>query len=130
MSGRELSINCGTALFTMRTVLLYEGYEPVVRTLPGPDSPSPLAIIAPSAEVGADEHTWALSGDIERRRTHRTDFADVLEPERLVESLVKGASSEKAKLTSIRSSLAVNVLAALTQAAQDVQAQDQGSAWS
>ncbi|SEH03998.1 Nitroreductase [Nonomuraea solani] len=124
-AGRALLISCGADLFTMRTVMRCEGYEPVVRILPDPDRPGLLATVEPGEQVKADEPTWVLGGEIERRRTHRAGFADVPVPEQLIESLVKAAMSEGAKLTPVRSPDAVSVLAALTQVAQGVQVQDQ-----
>ncbi|MEV4089694.1 nitroreductase family protein, partial [Nonomuraea fuscirosea] len=124
-AGRELLISCGAALFTMRTAMRCEGYEPAVRILPDPDRPGLLATIRPGVEIEADEPTWVLGGEIERRHTHRAGFADVPLPDRFVESLAKAAMAEGATLTPVRSSAAVNVLAALTQAAQGVQAQDE-----
>ncbi|MEO3867633.1 nitroreductase family protein [Nonomuraea sp. B12E4] len=124
-AGRELLISCGAALFTMSTTIRFEGYEPVVRILPDPDRPGLLATIRPGEEIEADELTWVLGGEIERRRTHRAGFADVPIPDQLIESLARAAMREGAKLTPIRSPAAVNVLAALTQAAQGVQVQEQ-----
>jgi nitroreductase len=123
-AGRELLISCGAALFTMRTVLRREGFEPVVRTLPDPDRPSLLATVGLGGVVEAGEPVRMLSGEIERRRTHRAGFADVPVPDRLIDRLVAAAASEGARLTPVRSGAAVNVIAALTQAAQGVQAQD------
>ncbi|MFC4015170.1 Acg family FMN-binding oxidoreductase [Nonomuraea purpurea] len=124
-SGRELLISCGAALFTLRTAMRCEGFEPVVRILPDPDRPSLLATLHPGAEVRPDESTRSLGCQIEHRRTHRAGFADVPVPETLVERLVRAAMEEGARLTPIRSPEAVRVVAALTQAAQAVQAQDQ-----
>ncbi|MEV0236292.1 nitroreductase family protein [Nonomuraea sp. NPDC050786] len=124
VSGRELLISCGAALFTMRTAMRCEGFEPVVRTLPDPDRPSLLATLRPGAEARADETVKVLGGEIERRRTHRAGFADVPVPDRVVERLVLAAMEECAKLTPVRSPDAIKVIAGLTQAAQGVQAQD------
>ncbi|MFI6925300.1 Acg family FMN-binding oxidoreductase [Nonomuraea spiralis] len=124
-AGRELLISCGAALFTMRTAMRCQGYEPVVRILPDPDRPGLLATIRPGAESEPDEPTRVLGGEIERRHTHRAGFADVPVPDQLVESLVRAAMSEGGKLTPVRSPEAVDVLAALTRAAQGVQTQDQ-----
>ncbi|SDL74004.1 Acg family FMN-binding oxidoreductase [Nonomuraea jiangxiensis] len=124
-AGRELLISCGAALFTMSTAMRCEGYEPAVRILPDPDRPGLVATIRPGEELEADELTRVLGGEIERRRTHRAGFADVPLPDRLIESLARGAMREGAKLTPIRAPAAVHVLAALTQAAQGVQAQDE-----
>ncbi|MFD1538608.1 Acg family FMN-binding oxidoreductase [Nonomuraea guangzhouensis] len=123
-AGRQLLISCGAALFTMRTALACEGYQPVVRVLPDPDRPSLLATVRLGATIEADEHTRLLRGEIERRRTHRAGFTNLPVPEQLVEQLVREASMEQARLTPVRSPDAVRVVAALTQAAQGVQAQD------
>ncbi|MFG1949228.1 Acg family FMN-binding oxidoreductase [Nonomuraea sp. NPDC048826] len=123
-AGRELLISCGAALFTMRTVIRCEGYEPLVRILPDAARPDLLATVRLGKEIDADEATWVLGGEIERRRTHRAGFADVPVPGQLIESLVRAAMSEGARLTPIRSPGAVGVVAALTRAAQNVQAQD------
>ncbi|MEO3789549.1 hypothetical protein ABGB14_05020 [Nonomuraea sp. B10E15] len=123
-TGREVLISCGAALFTMRTVLRHEGFEPVVRVLPDPDRPSLLATLRPGAGIQPDESTAVLAGEIRHRRTHRAGFADVPVPDRLIDRLSAAALSEGAKLTPVRAPEAVDVLAALTQAAQGVQAQD------
>ncbi|WP_345564833.1 Acg family FMN-binding oxidoreductase [Nonomuraea rosea] len=124
-SGRELLISCGAALFTMRTAMRCEGFEPEVRTLPDPDRPSLVATLRPGREVQPDESIRALGGEIQRRRTHRAGFADLPVPDRVVERLVRAAMEEGAKLTPVRPPEAVRIIAALTQAAQGVQAQDQ-----
>ncbi|WP_433519324.1 Acg family FMN-binding oxidoreductase [Nonomuraea sp. CA-143628] len=123
-AGRELLISCGAALFTIRTALRCAGYEPSVRVLPDPDRPSLLATISVGAELETDQHTRALGPEIERRRTHRAGFIDLPVPERLLDGLVKDARSEGARLTPVGSPAAVNIIAALTQAAQAAQAQD------
>ncbi|MFC4119915.1 Acg family FMN-binding oxidoreductase [Nonomuraea zeae] len=123
-SGRELLISCGAALFTARTAMRCEGFEPDVRILPDPDRPSLLATIRPGREVQPDESIRALGAEIERRRTHRAGFADMPVPDRLVERLVRAAMEEGPRLTPVRSPEAVRIIAALTQAAQGVQAQD------
>ena len=123
-AGRELLISCGAALFTIRTALRCAGFEPSVRVLPDPDRPSLLATIRLGTEVAANEDTRALGVEIERRRTHRAGFTDLPVPERLVEGLVKDARCEGARLTPVGSPAAVDVIAALTQAAQAAQSQD------
>ncbi|MFI9846615.1 Acg family FMN-binding oxidoreductase [Nonomuraea sp. NPDC051941] len=124
VAGRELVIGCGAALFTMRTAMRCEGIEPIVRTLPDPDRPSLLATLRPGARMDADESIRTLGAQIERRRTHRAGFADVPVPDRLIERLIRAAAEEGATLTPVRSPEAVRVIAALTQAAQGIQAQD------
>ncbi|MBE1583571.1 Acg family FMN-binding oxidoreductase [Nonomuraea angiospora] len=123
-SGRELLISCGAALYTLRTAMRCQGWEPVVCTLPDPDRPSLLARLRPGAETAPDESLKTLGREIKRRRTHRAGFADVPVPDRLIERLTRAAMEEGARLTPVRSPDAVRVIAALTQAAQGIQAQD------
>lgn len=111
--GRELLISCGAALFTMRTTLRCEGYEPIVTILPDPDRPSLLATVKAGSETAADEETWVLGGEIERRRTHRAGFAGPMVPSRLVDSLVRAAREEGVKLTVVDLPAAVEVIAVL-----------------
>ncbi|MEO3867613.1 nitroreductase family protein [Nonomuraea sp. B12E4] len=123
-AGRELLISCGAALFTMRTAMRCAGFEPEVRTLPDPDRPSLLATLRPGTVIEPDESFRALGRVIEHRRTHRAGFADVPVPDRLIERLVSAATEEGVRLTPVRSPQAISVIAALTRAAQGVQAQD------
>lgn len=121
---RELVISCGAALYTLRTAVRAEGYEPVVRILPDPDRPSLLATVRLGESVTPDETTTMLAGEIKRRRTHRGGFTDLPVPDRLIERLVQQAAAEKVTLAQIRSTDGVDVLVALTQAAQSVQQRD------
>ncbi|WP_433258135.1 Acg family FMN-binding oxidoreductase [Streptosporangium sp. CA-135522] len=122
--GREMLISCGAALMNIRLTLRALGWEPQVRVLPDPDRPALLATVRMGEAVTADEHTRMLHAEIERRRTHRAGFTELPVPDRLVEALVSQAGAEGVRLTPVRSEAAVRVLAALTCAAQDVQAQD------
>ncbi|MEU4541509.1 nitroreductase family protein [Streptosporangium sp. NPDC023825] len=124
-TGREMLISCGAALTNVRLALRVLGYEPRVRVLPDPDRPALLATVRPGAAVAADEDTRLLYAEIERRRTHRAGFTQLPVPQRLIEALVAEAGGEGARLTPVRSEPAIRVLAAITCAAQDVQAQDQ-----
>ncbi|MFC3986832.1 Acg family FMN-binding oxidoreductase [Streptosporangium jomthongense] len=123
VTGREMLISCGAALANMRLALRALGHEAPVRVLPDPDRPALLATVRLGGHVEPDEHTVTLYGQVERRRTHRAGFDDRPVPERLVDELVQQAAVEGARLTPIRSTAAVRVLAALTEAAQEVQSQ-------
>ncbi|GAA3789941.1 NAD(P)H nitroreductase [Sphaerisporangium flaviroseum] len=125
-AGRQMLISGGAALFDVRIALRELGYEPEVRVLPDPDRPLLLATIRMRAAGQADEHSRLLYGEIKKRRTHRAGFTDAPLPEDLVEALVAQASTEGACLTPVRSEAAMRVLAALTNAAQDVQSDDRG----
>jgi hypothetical protein len=123
-TGREMLISCGAALFNVRLALRALGYEPQARVLPDPDRPSLLATIRLGSAIQPDEDTRLMHEQIERRRTHRAGFTGVSVPEGLIEALVREAGTEGARLTPIRSEAAIRVVAALTNAAQDVQSQD------
>lgn len=123
--GRELLISCGAAVFNLRTALRQAGREPIVRILPDPDRPSLMATVRLGPDAEPDEHTRMLAGQIERRRTHRAGFTDTPVPERLVEQWEREASAEGATFTPVGAPAAVRALAALTEAAQAVQSQDQ-----
>lgn len=123
ITGREQLISCGAALENMRIALRAMGREALVRVLPDPDRPALLATVRLGEPVEADEHTLMLYGQVERRRTHRAGFTDQPIPDRLLDELTRQAALEGARLTPIRSLPAVRVLAALTEAAQEVQAQ-------
>ncbi|MFD1936729.1 Acg family FMN-binding oxidoreductase [Nonomuraea mangrovi] len=123
-SARELIISCGAALYTLRTAVRAAGYEPVVRILPDLDRPSLLATVRLGDSVTPDETVTMLAGEIKRRRTHRGGFTNLPVPDRVIERLVQQAAAEKVRLAQIRSPEGVDVLVALTQAAQSVQRRD------
>ncbi|MFI6596617.1 Acg family FMN-binding oxidoreductase [Nonomuraea sp. NPDC050536] len=123
-TGRQQLISCGAALFNLVTTLRCQGYEPVTRVLPDPDRPSLLATVRAAGSADVDELTKALRAEVKRRRTHRAGFTDLPIPDRLIDALVAQAGREGARLTPVRSPVAVAVVAALTQAAQGVQSQD------
>ncbi|MEV0974292.1 Acg family FMN-binding oxidoreductase [Microtetraspora glauca] len=122
--GRQMLISCGAALFNVRLALRALGYESRVKVLPEPDRPALLATIRLEPANRPDDDTLSLHAQIERRRTHRAGFTTLPVPDRVIETLVRQAAAEGARLTPIRSEAAVRIVAALTGAAQDVQAQD------
>ncbi|GGT03896.1 hypothetical protein GCM10010156_72170 [Planobispora rosea] len=125
-AGREMLISCGAALLNVRLALREMGYEPLVRVLPDPDRRALLATVRLGPAARPDEHTRLLHTQIERRRTHRGDFTGEELPERFVEAVCGEAAAEGVRLTPVRFAAGVRVLAALTRAAQEVHAQDQG----
>ncbi|GGL13662.1 hypothetical protein Sme01_70020 [Sphaerisporangium melleum] len=122
--GRQLLISCGAALLDVRIALLALGYHPEVHLLPDPDRPSLLARVRPGESTPPDEHALDLYAEITRRRTHRAGFTAEPMAEALVEALVGQAGMEGARLTPVRSPAAVRLLGAITDAAQQAQAQD------
>ena len=124
-AGREMLVSCGAALFTIRAALRGLGCEPVVRVLPDPDRPALVAIVRLGGAVVADDHDRRLRAEIGRRRTHRGDFSTLPVPRSLMDALCREAETEGIRLTPMPSESAVHTIAALTQAAQEVQSQDQ-----
>ncbi|MFC6085850.1 Acg family FMN-binding oxidoreductase [Sphaerisporangium aureirubrum] len=122
--GREMLLSCGAAVFTVRTALRALGHRPVVAVLPDPDRPAVLATIRAGEALGPDEHAEIMNAQITRRRTHRAGFAPEPVPEDLLEALAGQAEAEGARLTPAGSDAVVRTLAALTAAAQEVQAGD------
>lgn len=123
-AGREMLISIGAAVFNLRLALITLGYEPIVRLLPDPDRHALIATVRLGGPVEADEHIRMLHAEIGRRRTHRGAFADLEIPRNFADALAAEARVEGARLTPVRSQSGVRVLAALTRAAQEVQAHD------
>ncbi|GAA1256633.1 nitroreductase family protein [Sphaerisporangium rubeum] len=122
--GREQLISCGAALFTIRTALRAAGLRPVVTVLPDPDRPAVLASVRADGPMDADEQVKLMNEQIPARRTHRAGFADEPVPQDLVTALVKQAEAEGAHLLLVEQDAAVRALAAITAAAQEIQAGD------
>ncbi len=123
-AGREMLISVGAAVFNLRLALATLGYDPLVRLLPDPDRPALLATARLGDTVNPDEHIKMLHGQIERRRTHRGAFIDVMIPRNFGDALSAEAKAEGVRLTPVRSEAGIRVLAAVTRAAQEVQAHD------
>ncbi|MEV5408824.1 hypothetical protein AB0K60_08300 [Thermopolyspora sp. NPDC052614] len=123
-AGREMLISVGAAVFNLTLALATLGYDPLVHLLPDPDRPALLATVRLGGPVTPDEHTKMLHGQIERRRTHRGAFVDVMIPRNFADALSAEAQAEGVRLTPVRSESGKRVLAALTRAAQEVQAYD------
>jgi len=122
--GRQMLISCGAALFNLRIALRALGHRPVVRLLPDPDSPLLLATVRAGEPAPPDELAGLLYGEIERRRTHRSGFTALPIADELVDELVAAAGNEGARLIPVRADPMLRVLAALTGAAQEIQATD------
>ncbi|GAA4562837.1 Acg family FMN-binding oxidoreductase [Planotetraspora kaengkrachanensis] len=123
-TGRQMLISCGAALFNVRITLSALGYEPAVRVLPDPDRPSLLATVRPRSNVRGDEDACLLHGEIPLRRTHRAGFSALPVPDPVIDALTADASAEGAALVLVRAESTMRVLAALTSAAQEIEAQD------
>ncbi|MGH3390465.1 MAG: Acg family FMN-binding oxidoreductase [Actinomadura sp.] len=119
--GREMVISCGAALFTVRTALRHLGYEPHVQLLPDPDRPSLLAYVTFGDAVGPSEDMTRLYEQIERRRTHRGAFRPTQVPVALLSRLRDEARWEGALFRVAVDARIRSALAALTEAAGDVQ---------
>ncbi|MFI6483555.1 Acg family FMN-binding oxidoreductase [Nonomuraea sp. NPDC050663] len=123
-AGRQMLISGGASLFTLRTMVRCKGYEPEVLVLPDPDRPALLAIVRVGGRVTPDEYVLRLGGEIRVRRTHRAGFTTLPVPGRTIEALVQQAGAEGALLTPVEHPRAIEVLSALTTAAQALQSVD------
>ncbi|GAA4592229.1 NAD(P)H nitroreductase [Planotetraspora phitsanulokensis] len=126
-TGRQMLISCGAALFNVRITLSALGYEPAVRVLPDPDRPSLLATVRPRSGVRTDE-ACVLHAEIPRRRTHRAGFSALPVSDPVIGTLAADASAEGAELVLVRTESTMRVLAALTSAAQEIEAQNRAFA--
>ncbi|GLW66902.1 NAD(P)H nitroreductase [Actinomadura rubrobrunea] len=123
--GREMLISCGAALLTLRVAVRRLGYEPQVRLLPDPDRPNLLADVVLGARIAESEDDRLLYEQIRRRRTHRGGFppgGDVPPPLRA--RLEMEARQEGAELQAVEDPHALRALAALTEAAENLQRLD------
>ncbi|MBA2889968.1 hypothetical protein HNR30_001303 [Nonomuraea soli] len=123
-AGRQMLISGGASLFTLRTMLRCKGYEPIVRVLPDPDRPALLAIVSLGDQITPDESTLRLGNEIRGRRTHRAGFTRLPIPTKVLDALVQQASAEGALLTPVEHPRAIQILSALTTAAQALQSVD------
>ncbi|HZE29867.1 MAG TPA: hypothetical protein VE198_00340 [Actinoallomurus sp.] len=122
--GREMLISCGAALYTLRLAVRSLGRCPWVETRSDPERPGLIADVGvgPPQEITEDERR--MYGEIRRRRTHRGGFR----PEGLVTGLLQAlrtqADEEGVSLRVVADPRARVALAALTEAAEQIERQN------
>jgi nitroreductase len=122
--GREMLISCGAALYNLRLAVCHLGRRPDVRMLSDPERPDLVAEVAvgPPHATTAEEHR--LYEQIRRCRTHCGGFKPGGLPIGLLQTLREHAYAEKASLRVVADPRVRTALAALTEAAEQIQRQD------
>jgi hypothetical protein len=119
--GREMFISCGAALYTLRLAVRNMGRMPQVRLLSDPRRPGLIADVGlgPAVPVTAEERQ--MYAQVRRRHTHRGGFRPGGLPIGLLQTLRTHAYSEHACLRVVADPRTRIALAALTEAAEQVQ---------
>jgi hypothetical protein len=122
--GREMLISCGAALYTLRLATRHLGRRPQVQMLSDPERPGLIADVAigPPEPVTDEEHR--MYTQIRRRRTHRGGFRPGGLPTGLLQTLRTHAYDEGVLLRTVADPGARIALAALTEAAEQIQRQN------
>jgi hypothetical protein len=121
---RELIISCGAALYTLRLAVRDLGRRPVVRMLPDPGRPDLIATVEVGDELPATAEERRMYAQIRHRHTHTGGFRPGGLPIGLLQALRTHAYCEQASLRIVADPRARIALAALTEAAEQVQRQD------
>jgi hypothetical protein len=122
--GREMLISCGAALYNLRLAVSHLGRRPDVRMLSDPERPDVVADVdvGPPHATTADERR--LYEQIRRCRTHCGGFKPGGLPIGLLQTLREHAYAEGASLRVVADPRVRTALAALTEAAEQIQRQD------
>jgi nitroreductase len=113
LTGREMLISCGAALFGLRLAIRGLGYQPVVSLLPEPERPRLLARVQlgePSPMTNAERR---LLSALPRRHTHRGAYVSGPLPPGLVIGLQHDAVAEQAALSLVDRPVDYSLLAAI-----------------
>lgn len=120
-AGREMLMSCGAALFTARLALRSLGYIPETRLLPDPADPLLIARLRWPQHAAPAVGEARLFSQVTRRRTHRGGFEPVPVPPGLIGVLRQDAARYDAALRVAITDQARAVLAAITEAADQVE---------
>jgi hypothetical protein len=122
--GREMFISCGAALYTLRLGLRNLGRMPEVRLLSDPRRPELIAEVRVGAEQPVTAEERQMYAQIRNRHTHSGGFRPGGLPIGLLQALRTHAYCEQVSLRIVADPRARIALAALTEAADQVQRQD------
>jgi hypothetical protein len=117
ISGREMLISCGAALFGLRLAVRSLGYEPQVRLLPDPARLRLLASVRTGRALPLNALESRMLAAVPHRHTHRGPFEPGPLPRALLAGLQNDAVVEGVELALVRPGLGYERLAALTAAA-------------
>lgn len=122
--GREMLISCGAALYTLCLAVRCLGHSPQVRMLSDPERPGLIADVMVGSLRPVTEDDLRMYDQIRRRRTHRGGF----HPEGLSAGLLRELSThchhEGVNFRIVTDPREGAALAALTEAAEQVERQD------
>jgi hypothetical protein len=122
--GREMMISCGAALYTLRLAMRDLGRIPRVRILPDPDRPDLIAEVGVGGERPATAEERQMYAQIRHRHTHTGGFRPGGLPIGLLQALRTHAYCEQVSLRIVADPRVRIALAALTEAAEQVQRQN------
>jgi hypothetical protein len=111
LSGREMVISCGAALFGLRLGVRSLGYLPDVTFLPDPDSLRLLARVRLGAKAPMTPAERRLLEALPHRHTHRGPFAPGPLPRGLLAGMQHDALAERAALALVGSTARCRLLA-------------------
>ena len=110
LTGRDVHIGCGAALFNLRLAVAWMGREPVVRLLPRPDEPLLMASVQLAGAHRPVASERELYAAISRRRTGQQPFANRAVPGTVLAELAEAARVEGAMLHLLHPAQAQRVL--------------------
>ena len=101
VSGREMIISCGAALFGLRLAVRSLGYQPEVDLFPEPSQRRLLARVRAGRPAPMTSDERAMLQAVPHRHTHRDAFESGSLPEDLLDALRDDVAAEGAMLTVI-----------------------------
>jgi hypothetical protein len=122
--GREMYVSCGAALYTLRLAVRDLGRVPQVRMLPDSRRPDLIAQVGVGGEQPVTAEERQMYARVRRRHTHTGGFRPGGLPIGLLQALRTHAYCEQVSLRIVADPRARIALAALTEAAEQVQRQN------
>jgi hypothetical protein len=122
--GREMFISCGAALYTLRLAVRNIGRMPDVRVRSDRRRPGLIADVGVGVEEQVTAEERQMYAQVRRRHTHSGGFRPGGLPIGLLQALRRHAYCEQASLRIVADPRARIALAALTEAAEQVQRQN------
>lgn len=119
--GREMLISCGAALYTLRLAVCHLGRTPEVRLFGDPERPALVADVSLGPPHVTTVEERLMYDQIRDRRTHRGGFKPGGLPSGLLQTLRGQAYGERVCLRIVADPRARIALAALTEAAEQLQ---------
>jgi hypothetical protein len=99
LTGREMLISCGAALFGLRLAIRGLGYQPVVSLLPAPERPNLLATVRIGERSPLTDEERRMISALPHRHTHRGAYVPGPVPRGLLIGLQHAAVAEHAALS-------------------------------